>query len=161
MPDYPPQLITYLRLGKLFADHHRTSELTVQGKSMGPLFSAPVRVLLEHGTGSLRPGDVMVYTTGADIVAHRLLAVRWAGRGRFYLAKGDANPNPDPPVPEQAVIGRALGILAADGLQPLARRRAAATLTLCWLAVRPHVPWRARTAGRRILTWCRRKSHVR
>ena len=161
MPDHHPDLATYLRLGRLFADHHRTSELAIQGKSMGALFQQPTRIVLEHGTGSLRPGDVMVYTTGADIVAHRLLAVRWAGRGRVYLAKGDANPNPDPPVPEQAVIGRALAILAADGSHPLCRRRAAAAVTLCWLAVRPYVPWRFRTAGRRILAWCRRRSHVR
>jgi hypothetical protein len=155
-----PRASTLLAVGRVLAEHGRVGEIVISGQSMGPLFAEPRRARVAYGAQGLRPGDVVLYASGNTIVAHRLLAIRRNRRGRFYLAKGDANLGLDPLFPERAVIGRLLEVMLPTGPVRLRRRRGYAYWCLAGAWVQRHLPWRAIKAGRWLRAALRRLVHV-
>jgi hypothetical protein len=55
-----------------------------------------------------RVGEVVVYSRGGQLWAHRLLAR--SPSGRFMLTKGDARGRPDSPVSPEEMVGRAVAV---------------------------------------------------
>jgi len=150
MGNQAPGPEVWLGLGRLLERHGRTSEITVHGRSMGALFAEPTRVVVQHGISGLRRGDIIVYLLGGAAVAHRVLAVRRERGMRTFLAMGDANYQPDPPVPEAAVVGKVLAIARPQGPQVLPRRPLLALARLLWVRTRDLVPWRIRKLASRL-----------
>lgn len=75
---------------------------------MWPLLRPGARVRVEPLTSIPRLGDVLVYTAGNRLVIHRLVRIR-RGQGRVELrTKGDLAIASDPPIPLEAVVGRAV-----------------------------------------------------
>jgi len=160
MADSGARASVVLAFGRMLASRPEASEITICGQSMGPLFARPCRVLVQPGSRSLRPGDILLYASGRGMVAHRLLAIRRNRRGRFYLAKGDTNYHCDGLFPERAVLGRVAAVVRPEGTQPLPRRRAYARATYYWVRLRQLLPWRVIKAGRRLHSLIRRYAHV-
>lgn len=82
------------------------------GASLRP--GTAIRILLAE-VESVGPGDVVAFVSGRRIVVHRIVAPGRRGAARdYWIARGDAETLPDPPVPRDAVLGP-VRIVAADG----------------------------------------------
>jgi hypothetical protein len=65
-------------------------------------------------------GQILAFTSGSTLVAHRLVHL---GRGRaegFFLFRGDAFLFSDPPIPHDAIVGPVTAVLRDGAWQPLA-----------------------------------------
>ncbi|MHC4253959.1 MAG: S24/S26 family peptidase [Planctomycetota bacterium] len=88
----------------------------VTGTSMAPALMAGMRVTVETArVESLRPGDLVcccrLGPAGPLKFVHRLVRVtRGRGGGRELVTRGDANPNVDPPVGAEDLIGRVVAV---------------------------------------------------
>lgn len=87
-------------------EHYRDGAESVwvqaTGWSMTPLVSPGSWLLVDFGSQPRRPGEIVVFTQGDDIVSHRVL---WRRRGGGLVTKGDATTWLDPPVAPAAVLG--------------------------------------------------------
>jgi hypothetical protein len=84
----------------------------VEGSSMWPVLRPGDTIVIAHGDCDLRRGDLVAYCREGRVVIHRLLRRQGAGR---LLTAGDAQPETDPPVPADAVLGRVVAIQASGG----------------------------------------------
>ncbi len=86
--------------------------LVVATGSMEPAYRPGDVVLV--APGAPEPGDVAAYIQPGSgrIILHRLASIE----GRSLVFKGDANPEPDPPVPREALLGLAVVRLPRIGL---------------------------------------------
>jgi hypothetical protein len=66
----------------------------------------------------LVPGQVILFTTGGRLFAHRLVETRHGATGRVFVARGDGNWRNDPLVHESQVLGEVVGI-SRDGGAPV------------------------------------------
>jgi hypothetical protein len=87
----------------------RCSHVPITGASMWPLLLPGDTALIEHGHQDWWIGDVLAYRPGNQLVIHRLL--RQLETGTLLLG-GDNQPQPDPPVPREAVLGRVVAVEA-------------------------------------------------
>ncbi|HEX8141787.1 MAG TPA: hypothetical protein VF553_04270 [Pyrinomonadaceae bacterium] len=56
---------------------------------------------------TVKRGDILLYSTGAGVIAHRVVAVsRDAAAGRYFLLRGDSSSTTDKPVAAHQVLGR-------------------------------------------------------
>jgi hypothetical protein len=78
---------------------------------MGLLLARPSDVLVRPAKAdrSLRTGDVILFRNGSDLVIHRIIGNRIGSR-EAYMTKGDAVVFLDPPVTQDAVLGRVIGV---------------------------------------------------
>jgi phage repressor protein C with HTH and peptisase S24 domain len=86
--------------------------VTVRGPSMAPTLVTGDAVIVEAADAAqLVPGELALFRLGELIYAHR-----FAGRSRNEAGEillhfvADAKPEPDPPVPSSALIGRIVAI---------------------------------------------------
>jgi len=63
------------------------------------------QVIVEHGGGSAKPGDIVVYFKDNRLISHRVIRIRRKGRDKLYLTKGDSALRFDPLIRESEVIG--------------------------------------------------------
>jgi len=111
-----------------------TIESTVAGRSMLPTLPAGTRIVIDLRDRDYRPGAIVAVLSGNTVTAHRLIG---RGRGRrargYWIARGDANALPDPPVSVAAVLGSVRladgGELAAEPRRSLLVRIAALIVT--------------------------------
>lgn len=76
---------------------------------MIPFLRPGDRILIQP-TASLRPGDLITFLKGSDLCTHRLIRrIKRAGK-TFLLTKGDLCARLDPPVLEEAVVGKGVAI---------------------------------------------------
>ncbi len=95
----------------IWAERGERTRCPLAGSSMAPLLQDGDILVVEHGNGDLRLGDVIVFRAGGRIKAHRLLRRRRAADGGLsYLTKGDASVGYDAPVPAEQVIGRVVEV---------------------------------------------------
>ena len=95
----------------VWAEHRERTRCPLTGSSMAPLLRDGDVLVIEHGNGDLRLGDVIVFRAGGRIKAHRLLRRRRTADGRlWYATKGDASVGFDAPVPAEQVIGRVVEV---------------------------------------------------
>jgi hypothetical protein len=90
-------------------------ESDVRGVSMGAALPDGARIRIASGDTPLRAGVVIAFIAGNRTIVHR---IRHRSRG-WLITQGDAMRLPDTPVPCGAVLGSVVGILGADGWQPL------------------------------------------
>jgi hypothetical protein len=75
-----------------------------RGTSMRPLIGAETKLLVEFGAAA-EIGDIIVFSQGDILVAHRLVARRQRRGTAVLIAKGDAEPYFDPPVLPNDLLG--------------------------------------------------------
>ena len=93
-------------LGKVGRATFRT-----RGGSMRPFVVHGTTVHVENvDPSAVRPGDVVVFTRGMELVAHRVLRQRRREGRRIFITKGDVLNAPDEPVAEESLVGRVVAI---------------------------------------------------
>ncbi len=93
----------------------RIRRVPAVGSSMLPLIAEGDLLLVSPGTQGIRVGDVIVFHTERGLIAHRVLEVRRNRDGRTWLTKGDNTLTPDPPVRDEQILGRVVGIVRPNG----------------------------------------------
>lgn len=82
-----------------------TEWIQARGRSMEPLVRPGSWMLVEFGAGAVRVGDIVLFSKGDEIVAHRVVASRPSGGVRLLVTKGDAEPYREAPLHPREVIG--------------------------------------------------------
>jgi hypothetical protein len=116
-----PAAETYLdAVLALWAERRTRSQCRLTGNSMAPLIRDGDLLVIEHGPPAVRIGDVIVFRQAGHLKAHRLLWRRRRPEGTLtFLAKGDASPAFDLPVPAERLIGRVIEIRGTRGTRRL------------------------------------------
>ena len=114
-------------LCELWREGERRVWLTMTTGSMVPAIPVGARFLLACGSREPAPGEIVAFRRGAVLAVHRLMEIRdpGDGGGRRYLCRGDANPQPDPPLAREEIVGvvvRVLPLSPADRLRCSFRR---------------------------------------
>ena len=82
----------------------RTVTFTVRGDSMAPALQDGDQVeIIPADPSQLRPGELVTYVAGNQIITHRLVRVEEAA----VITRGDNRGQDDPPVPLKQVLGKA------------------------------------------------------
>lgn len=84
--------------------------IPIIGNSMLPLIQPGDQVLVRHGYGNVRRGDIIVFLQQEKMVAHRLLRIYKDGSVTTFITKGDNTSYLDSPVDTSEVVGRVLRI---------------------------------------------------
>jgi signal peptidase len=88
----------------------------VSGYSMKPTFELGDLVIVQDAkTADIHVGDVVRYTRDNISIVHRVLEIQQANGSLVFITKGDNNNVADPPVPENLVQGRVVGIIPKIG----------------------------------------------
>jgi polysaccharide biosynthesis/export protein len=109
--------------------------IPVTGRSMAPTLVPGDRIVVAPFLGLPAPGQIVVFSAVAGIVAHRLVSVDLRDGRRLYRTQGDAEDGLDAGVRREELLGRVVEIvrdgrrLAIDD-SPWARRRALFRLAL-------------------------------
>jgi hypothetical protein len=103
--------------------------ITLRGSSMLPAFGPGARLRISCRRHGIRPGHVVAYQRADALVVHRVVDIQDAGSAseRLVTCQGDANLNPDTPIPLEAVLGVVTAARPAPWRHRVARylRRAA------------------------------------
>ena len=101
---------------KQLARGNHSVDIPITGTSMGANLpkGTVVRVALTDAA-SCNAGDIVVFRLLQRVVAHRLIH----RTDSYLLTRGDARFSPDPPIPNDRVLGRVTGIVASGALLPL------------------------------------------
>jgi hypothetical protein len=78
-------------------------ESRVVGSSMAPTLAAGDRVRIRCGASPPELGQVVAWVAGDAVVTHRVVWT-WPTR-RHVMTRGDGTALPDPPIPEDLVLG--------------------------------------------------------
>jgi len=109
--------------------------IPVSGRSMAPTLVPGDRIVVAPFLGLPAPGQIVVLSAAAGIVAHRLVTVELRDGRRLYRTQGDAEDGLDAGVRREELLGRVVEIvrggrrIAVDD-SPWARRRALFRLAL-------------------------------
>lgn len=88
-----------------YRQQHASAWIGPRGTSMRPLVGADTWLYVEFGASGVAVGDIIVFPLGDIIVAHRVVSQRTQQGQRQLIAKGDAEPYPDPPLQPADVLG--------------------------------------------------------
>src|SRR5512145_3528 len=101
----------------LWAREGKWAEIAVSGLSMSPLIPSGSRLTVRFGREGLSNGDVVLYTTAAHLVAHRVIALGRRGRRWGWLkVKGDPLSWREATwIPVEDVVGRVVAVHRPDG----------------------------------------------
>lgn len=80
------------------------SVIAVTGRSMFPFIRDGDRVLVTHGAGGVRRGDVILFRREGMLIAHRVL--QSCETGSTFVTKGDNAFDLDPTLNAQEIVGR-------------------------------------------------------
>jgi len=87
----------------------RTTLFKMKGNSMFPILKdGDVGMVQKCEPEKLRVGDVVVFKSRYNYVAHRLIRIQQNGPLTFYTARGDKNKFNDPPFTAEALAGQIL-----------------------------------------------------
>ena len=90
----------------IWSETGRRTTCTISGHSMEPLVRAGDTLVVRHGSGDVRIGDVVLFKVGERLVAHRIVALRSSPSGdEVFVAKGDASPALDETLPRGRILG--------------------------------------------------------
>ncbi len=89
---------------------------------MAPLLKPGDSLLIQHGVGKIRIGDVIVFKASEKLLVHRVVSRRKTGEGEILLAKGDRSRVFDEPIVMGQVIGKVLEALGSSGRLRLTSR---------------------------------------
>ncbi len=101
----------------LWAREGKWAEISVSGLSMSPLIPHGSRLTVRFGREGLSKGDVVLYTTPAHLVAHRVIGLGRRGRRWGWLkVKGDPLSWREAAwIPVEDVVGRVVAVHRPDG----------------------------------------------
>lgn len=100
-------------------EHGRKIESVVDGRSMTPTLPAGTRIAIEFRRDP-QVGSIVALLSGETVIAHRLIA-RCSGRSAdYFLACGDGNLIPDPPVERKLILGE-VSLVEGGEIPPLRR----------------------------------------
>ena len=114
--------------------------LDITGTSMWPFLREGDRVYVQHGNGTIRWGDVILFRQHERLIVHRLVFSRRQGPTTQHLMLGDNRLYPDAPVGREEVVGRVTAIHRGEMIIDLTRghwllsSRIIALLGFVWLA---------------------------
>ena len=75
---------------------------------------------------AIRPGDIIQYVKDGEVIIHRVIEIQDGDKGaKVFITKGDANTIADSPVPQAAVLGKAILIIPKVGWISIYLRTAA------------------------------------
>jgi hypothetical protein len=84
----------------------KQSILTIHGWSMSPLLRDGDSILIDYNTAGIRPGDILAFRQGENLVIHRVIQIVRDGEEiTRIVTKGDNNISLDPIVEPHQVIG--------------------------------------------------------
>ncbi len=106
----------------IWAERGATSTCEISGLSMAPLLRHGDRLLIKHGAGRFRIGDVIVFRVSEKLLVHRVVDKRKTKEGEVLLAKGDQSRVFDEPITADQVIGKVLEVQGSSGRLRLASR---------------------------------------
>lgn len=84
----------------------------VEGNSMLPTFhDGDIILVIGVKPSDLHVSDIIIYKLNGKLIVHRIIDIEIRNGKYIFITKGDNNFNPDPPVSEDQVVGRVVGIL--------------------------------------------------
>lgn len=100
--------ITLLGLLKRAVAERNIITVRVTGSCMEPSIREGDYICVKK-EDCLQVGDTVLYCPFPfnSFYLHRIIEIR--EEGRFYVCKGDSSPTIDPPIPEEQIIGKAVG----------------------------------------------------
>ena len=103
--------IDYSHIAESILTENTNIKIPVTGDSMSPLLRTGDTIYVEPvKAGDLSAGDILVYKTRGNMVAHRLVRVLRSSGRCMFLTKGDTFSFIDSPVRESDIIGRAYAV---------------------------------------------------
>jgi signal peptidase I len=99
----------------IWSERRERTSSKLSGDSMAPLLRQGDVLLIEHGSESIRVGDILVFRGPDRLLAHRLVCRRGVGRGEVLLAKGDRCRAFDPPIMRDEIIGKIVEVTGSSG----------------------------------------------
>jgi hypothetical protein len=96
-------------LADLLASGH-TVRFTAPGHSMHPVIRHGDVLLIEPASRPQSKGDILLYSAGGGLVAHRLIGFIAGGEEPALVLKGDSAAAPDLPVRSAQVLGRVVAV---------------------------------------------------
>lgn len=106
----------------IWAERGATSTCKISGLSMAPLLKPGDSLLIRHGVGKIRIGDVIVFKASEKLLVHRVVSRRKTREGEVLLAKGDRSRVFDEPIVPGQVIGKVLEAQGPSGRLRLTSR---------------------------------------
>lgn len=90
----------------------KTIRIRAHGYSMYPAIKPGTVILIEpvRKKGPPAPGEIVAIKRKNGIIVHRIVKVINEEGKRKYVARGDSNAYPDPPVDEEMIVGRVTGV---------------------------------------------------
>ncbi|ETX03853.1 MAG: hypothetical protein ETSY2_32205 [Candidatus Entotheonella gemina] len=105
---------------------------------MYPLLRDGDDVLVMHGRGSVRRGDIVVFQQPGRLIAHRVVRISGTDVAPIFVTKGDNTLHFDPPMGRDRMIGRVVAI--QRGHRHLSLQTPAWRL-MGWLIAISALPW--------------------
>jgi hypothetical protein len=88
-----------------------TVRVRARGQSMRPFLPDGTEVVIAPFEGGARVGDVVLTAPLGGLSLHRVVETFVAGGRRYVRTRGDGRRAPDPPLPEERVLGRAVAVV--------------------------------------------------
>jgi polysaccharide export outer membrane protein len=99
--------IDYSHLADSMLKENGNIKVPVTGDSMSPVLRTGDTIYVESTeAGSLSVGDILVYKSEGNMVAHRLIRILYKNGRYMFLTKGDTFSYVDSPLPESDLVGR-------------------------------------------------------
>jgi hypothetical protein len=149
----PEMPFPYQRLALEMASQAPVLRLRINGSSMAPLLQDGESVIIQAiKTEALCPGDVIAFRRNAEIITHRLVAIRL----QEVLTMGDNLYELDPPVSPEMILGHVIALERDEHQISLSRGGwAIIHRVLAWLGWQGAAPHRTGWVARfpRVLSW--------
>jgi polysaccharide export outer membrane protein len=103
--------IDYAQLAESVLNNSTNIKVPVTGDSMSPLLRTGDAIYVERVKAEdLSVGDILVYKTEGNMVAHRLVRILRKNGRCMFLTKGDTFSHVDSPLRESSLIGRVYAV---------------------------------------------------
>ena len=107
---------------ELWSEKRARTQSVISGDSMAPSIRDGDTVVIEHGDGRPRIGDVVVVRREGAIVVHRLIHRDVQGGHERFLTRGDRCRGIDPPVRRDQIVGKVVEVRSEERLLRLDSR---------------------------------------
>jgi hypothetical protein len=99
----------------IWAEMGEKTSCRIIGDCMAPLIRQGDLLVIEHGKGSLRRGDILVFKKDENLLAHRLVYIEKTTAGELLYTKGDRSRYIDPPLFPDQIQGKVLEARGSNG----------------------------------------------
>lgn len=99
----------------IWQERGEKSSCIIIGNSMSPMIRDGDRLIIDHGTGHIYKGDIIVFRANSQYVVHRVVRISISEDGPIFLLKGDGGYTFDQPITREQVVGKVIEILGSNG----------------------------------------------